>query len=136
MTNLWPDEGYSHTVGQMRDYLGEQGLDNSNFWIAIRTNEGGPLEMQGLEIAIDGTTVANADEKLTVPNNTTWFFDPQLNLARNDREALMLIGFMVHEDHVDNWHSAPLAASPEPVSMAFLGTGPIGMILIRRKRRA
>jgi hypothetical protein len=45
------------------------------------------------------------------------------------------IGSDVNPAYTANWSNSPTTTTPEPVSMALLGTGLIGVVVVKRKRR-
>lgn len=131
---MWPTETDYVTVGQTQGWLLDEGYPHNDFMISLHTGSGVPASLNVLEIWIGGELAAEGAGFLPLEPYSQYVFDAGIYLS--DYDYLDEIRLVYEAMTPYDIHHMRLAVSPEPVSMAFLGTGLIGMILIRRKRRA
>ena len=135
VASTWPGAPDSFTVGQMQTYLSGQGVPSNNFLFCIATAATGSVQFDGIQIVIGGSAVATGVGSMVVPADSHYFLDPSLDLSSYSVSSAIEIGYMVDATDLRHWEHSNMGATPEPVSLAFLGTGFLGMVCARLKRR-
>jgi len=138
--NTYPAFGAGDiTVGEIQAFLDGEGLPNDKFGLCLVLGPYGELGIASLVITVDGEVVAISDGVLIIEsflpgNDVTYFIPETLDLDDYDPDAEVLVSygtFTSTEDIV----RINMAATPEPASMLFLGTGIVAIILMRTKRK-
>ncbi|NQT20707.1 MAG: hypothetical protein HQ592_13450 [Planctomycetes bacterium] len=137
LSATWPAPRESLTVTQMETYLTAQGLPSNTFLVLFKKAAAGASVLQELNILIGGVSVALGTGTYPMAGTGVFAFDGNIDLSSyNDSDIIQVAYGLNCQGCVDNMDEINLAAAPEPVSMAFLGTGFLGIVAARlRKRR-
>jgi len=131
----WPAPSSALTVAQLQTYLTSEGLPNSTFLVLIKMG-GGATTLTSLSVIIGGTTVAQGVGTFALTADNNFAFDGNFSLSSYGSSSNVQVAYSVLNGTVSNINEINLAATPEPMTMAFLGTGLLGLVASRlRKRR-
>lgn len=130
----WPAPSNTLTVAQLQTFLTTQGLPNSTFLVLIKMGAGATT-LTSLSVIIGGTTVAEGVGTFPLTANNNFAFDGNFNLNSLSSSANVQVAYSVLDGTVSSIDEINLAAAPEPMSTAFLGTGFLGLIASRLRRR-
>lgn len=126
----------SLTVKELRDFYSSQGMPNNTFGLIWNNDDGNPT-LLSLVVAIDGAVIASAnfmqDGSFTLPANTYLAFLTNIDLSGyydEDEITILYVG-----GFCSSIYEVQFAGAHEPISMAFLGTGFVAMVLARIKKR-
>ncbi len=128
----WPAPSNTLTVAQLQTFLANQGLPNNTFLVLIKMG-GGATTLTSLSVIIGGTTVAEGIGTFALTANNNFAFDGNFSLSSSS--ASVQVAYSVLDGTVSNINEINLAATPEPMSIAFLATGFLGLVASRLKRR-
>jgi len=126
------------TVRNIRDRLGEKGLNTDTFGIGLVLEPRGKVTMSNLQITAgdellaisEGVEEFESDEVLV----TTIGFLPDLNLDSADPDAEVLVSYNL----VGSFDEVPemeMVGVPEPLSMLLFATGLAAVVITRRRRK-
>ena len=131
----WPAPSSTLTVAQLQTYLTAQGLPNDTFLVLIKMGAGATT-LTSLSVIIGGTTVAEGVGTFALTASNNFAFDGNFSLSSYGSSSNVQVAYSVLNGTVSNINEINLAATPEPMTMAFLGTGLLGLVASRlRKRR-
>jgi len=134
--NVWPAAGDSLTVGQMQTYLSGQGLPSNTFLALFKKANAGACTLSILIVFIDVSPVASGAGSLSLGGTGVFAFDGNIDLSSYSVSSSIHVAYVLADlAFCDSLSEINLAAAPEPISMALLGTGFAGMILARAKRK-
>jgi len=132
----WPAPSSSLTVGQMQTYLSGQGLPSNTFLVLFKKSHVGASVLQDLTINIGVSAAATGTGTFPMTGTGVFAFDGNIDLSSYSVSSPIQVAYALNcqscDDRLDEIN---LAAVPEPISIAFLGTGFLGLVCSRLKRR-
>ena len=132
----WPAPSSSLTVGQMQTYLSGQGLPPNTFLVLFKKAVVGTSVLQDLSINIGVVAVATGTGTFPMSGTGVFAFDGNIDLTSYSSSDAIQVSYALNcQSCADRLDEIDLAGLPEPISMAFLGTGFVGMLLSRIRKR-
>jgi len=132
----WPEPGSSLTVGQMQTYLSGRGRHSDTFLVLFKKANEGVCVLNDLNVVIGGSSAASGTGSFSLGGSGVFAFDGNIDLGNyTSSDAIHVAYSLADQPSCDNLTEISLATAPEPVSLAFLGTGFLGLVCARLKRR-
>jgi len=136
--NQYPYLSETLTVGQFRLYLASRSCPVGGLKLLVRTAPGKEAIANAMAVAIDQSVVAVAHRPLRMFPNALYCFDSNLDLSDYRDDDIITIGLTLGRGG-GNVESVDFAVTelehlPEPISVAFLATGFLGLVAYRLKR--
>ena len=135
--NTYPDFSGSGSVSvsQWQAYLASIGASDKLFGVIVETEASGPVVLDGMRIRAEHHTIADGPaEHFTVPASSTYGFIPSFDMDTLDDTDHVTVAYMT-DSGTENITNIRMCATPEPMSLALLGTGFVGMVLTRVRAR-
>ena len=137
--NQYPYLSETLTVGQFRLYLASRSYPVGGLKLLVRTAPGKEAVANAMAVAINQNVVAVAHTPLRMFPNALYCFDSNLDLNDYHDDDTITIGLTLSREG-GNVESVDFAVTklehlPEPISVAFLATGFLGLVAYRLKRR-
>jgi len=138
-TGTYPDQVGHDTLnaGQIRTYLAGLGLPTDTVGFCLQFYPEASVTIGYMIIEVDEERVAYGSGTITStePVMTNIYFIPGPFLDTCHSTGAVTFTYYLFGDYAEEVHVIKLAATPEPVSLLFLGTGFVATVLVRRKRK-
>jgi len=126
------------TIGTFRTYINTQSGKPDRFSLGLTASTSLTTRVTALDIVSGSITLAHAAGAFDIPANTTYWFDPGIDLsAYPSGDLIRFHYFVLTTPSYGDLKEMEVGEGvmPEPISMAFLGTGFVGMILSRIRKK-